>query len=210
MVESQGPILIVEDIAHVLELLEVTLKYKGYRVISARNGKEALDCIRKERPSLIITDIMMPKLNGFALAQRIRSNPKTHDIPIVFVSATFITPEDKQFAMRLGAVTFLEKPIDTQELLLTIGEVLTGSPIDFPEPLSEEHFHQGYRQRLQAKLRHKQDQIVRARRLVEAVPPEQRQAFKSLLQQTESQRADIEAELRALDEEIEDKGNDRA
>lgn len=207
MAEPQGPLLIVEDIPHVLELLEVTLKYKGYKVTCAHNGKEALECVRKERPSLIITDIMMPKLNGFALAQRIRSDPKTQDIPIVFVSATFITPEDKQFAMSLGAVTFLEKPIDTQELLLTIGEILTGTPINIPEPLSEEHFHHGYRQRLQAKLRHKQDQIVRARRLVEAVAPEQRQAFEALLQQTESQREDIEAELHAIDQKFEDKGN---
>jgi CheY-like chemotaxis protein len=59
-----GPILIVEDIPHILELLEVTLKFKGYDVVTARNGDEALDQIAAESPILILTDILMPKLDG--------------------------------------------------------------------------------------------------------------------------------------------------
>ncbi|NIS82327.1 MAG: response regulator [Anaerolineales bacterium] len=203
MVTTSRSILIVEDIPHVLELLDVTLRYKGYSVVTAKDGEEALKRIGQAKPSLILTDIMMPKLDGFALAQEVRSNPDTQDIPIVFVSATFITPEDKEFALSLGAVTFLEKPVDTQELLLTVGEVLTETMIDRPKPLSEETFYRGYRQRLEAKLKHKKDQVVRARRLVQAVPEEQREAFESLLQQTESQRDQIEAELKAFDQHLE-------
>lgn len=202
MATPSGPILIVEDIPHVLELLDMTLRYKGYSVVTAKDGEEALKRIAQERPLLILTDIMMPRLDGFALTQRVRSNPDTHDIPIVFVSATFITPEDKEFALSLGAVTFLEKPVDTQELLLTVGEVLTGTVIERPEPLSEATFHRGYRQRLEAKLKHKKDQVARAHRLVEAVPVEQREAFETLLLQTEIQREQIEAELKAFDQDL--------
>ena len=70
------PILIVEDLGHVRELLEATLIHRGYIVVSARDGMEALKCMRKQEPSLILADIMMPNMDGFALAQSIRSNPK--------------------------------------------------------------------------------------------------------------------------------------
>ena len=199
MNQRQGPILIVEDIPHILELLEVTLKFKGYDVITARNGDEALNALLSVKPALILTDILMPKLDGYALAQEVRSNPETRDIPIIFVSATFITPEDKDFAMRLGAVRFLEKPVEASELLLTVAEVLTGEASDQPVPLPDQAFQKGYSDRLQEKLLHKENQILRAQRLVEAVPIEQRPAFEALLAQTQYQRDQIEEELRTLD-----------
>src|SRR5512138_445341 len=94
-----GPILVVEDVPNVLELLEVTLRFKGYPVMSARNGQEAIEKIALERPALVITDILMPKMDGYALAHRLRSNPQTRDIPLIFLSATYVTSEDKQFAI---------------------------------------------------------------------------------------------------------------
>lgn len=197
----EHPILIVEDFDHVRELLEATLIHRGYIVASARDGLEALECIRKQEPSLILADIMMPKMDGFALAQKIRSNPKTEHIPILFISATFITQEDIDFALSLGAVSFLEKPIDAQELVLTVGEILTGSHIEIPEPLSEESFHRGYRKRLEAKLKQKQDQITRAQRLVESVPHRQRGEFEALLKHTKAQYRQILRELESLEKD---------
>jgi len=199
MSQQQGPILIVEDIPHILELLEVTLKFKGYEVITARNGAEALNALLSEKPALILTDILMPRLDGYALAQEVRSNPETRDIPIIFVSATFITPEDKEFAMSLGAVRFLEKPIEASELLLTVAEVLTGEISEQPNPLPDRAFQKGYSDRLQEKLLQKENQILRAQRLVETVPIEQRPAFEALLAQTKFQRDQIEEELHTLE-----------
>ncbi|MFN2147401.1 MAG: response regulator [Anaerolineales bacterium] len=193
-----GPILIVEDIPHILELLEVTLKFKGYDVMTARNGDEALELIGTDPPVLILTDILMPRLDGYALAQAVRSNPETRHIPIIFISATFITPEDKEFALSLGAVRFLEKPIEASELLLTVAEVMTGEFEGSPSPMPERAFQQGYSDRLREKLHHKENQIRRAQRLVETVPPEQRPAFEALLAQTKVQRDQIEEELRTL------------
>jgi CheY-like chemotaxis protein len=194
----EHPILIVEDFDHVRELLEATLIHRGYIVVSARDGMEALEHIKKQEPSLILADIMMPKMDGFALAQKVRSNPKTEHIPILFISATFITQEDIEFALSLGAVSFLEKPIDAQELVLTVGEILTGVHIEIPEPLTEECFHKGYRKRLEAKLKQKYDQITRAQRLVESVPEKQRHEFEALLRQTKAQYRQIARELEAL------------
>ena len=193
-----GPILIVEDIPHILELLEVTLKFKGYDVMTARNGDEALEIIGTDPPVLILTDILMPRLDGYALAQAVRSDPETRHIPIIFISATFITPEDKEFALSLGAVRFLEKPIEASELLLTVAEVMTGEFEGAALPMPERAFQQGYSDRLREKLHHKENQIRRAQRLVETVPPEQRPAFEALLAQTRVQRDQIEEELRTL------------
>ena len=200
------PILIVEDIPYLLELMEVTLKYKGYPVVTARDGDQALDLIAVERPALILTDILMPKLDGFAFAHKVRNNPKTNDIPIIFVSATFITEQDKAFALSLGAVRFLEKPVEAEELLLTVAEVLTQDPATYPAGISNDAFYRGYQDRLESKLKEKKDQITRAKRLVDTVPDEQRPMFEALLVQTEVQRGHIETELRSVRERLGDAG----
>lgn len=193
-----GPLLVVEDVPNILELLTVTLKFKGYPVISAINGEEALQIIDQERPALIITDILMPKMDGFQLVQRLRTDPKTSHIPIIILSATYVTPEDREFALKLGAARFLEKPVDTEDFLLTIAEVLTARTANPPPPLAPEEFNQGYLGRLESKLRYKNMQIARTERLLESLPPAQKPAFVSLLEEARNQRREIELELDQL------------
>lgn len=199
MTIPRGPLLIVEDVPHILELLEVTLRFKGYPVVTASNGEEALAAIEKETPAMVITDILMPKLDGFALAQRLRTNPKTSQIPIVFLSATYVTPEDKRFALSLGAVRFLEKPVDTEEFLLTIAEVLTADLSTLPLPLDEQEFYRGYRERLENKLRHKLAQISRTEKLLRTLPEAQRPAYQTLLDEAIRHRNEIQNELQELE-----------
>lgn len=193
-----GPILVVEDIPNVLELIEISLRFKGYPVITAHNGQEALDMIEESPPSLIITDILMPKLDGFSLAQKIRTDPETRQIPIIFLSATYLTPDDKTFALSLGAVRFIEKPIDTEEFLLTVAEILTEGTLSTTNPLSDHEFYKGYRQRLEMKLHHKNNQISRTERLLQTLPADQKPAFETLLEQAVSDRAEIQKELDQL------------
>jgi CheY-like chemotaxis protein len=193
-----GPLLVVEDMPNVLELLEVTLRFKGYPVVSAKNGQEALEIVDGQRPALVITDILMPKMDGYALAYQLRTNPSTRHIPIIFLSATYVTPEDKAFALSLGAVRFLEKPVDTEEFLITIAEVLTSGPSTVPEPLSEKEFYTGYKERLQSKLRHKNTQIMRTERLLPTLPPEQKPAFEALLKEARGHQHEIQTELDEL------------
>ena len=190
-----GPILIVEDVPNVLELLEVTLRFKGYAVITARNGEEALEVIARQRPVLIVTDILMPKMDGYAFVQKLRLNPDTRSIPVVFLSATYVTPEDKEFALSLGAARFMEKPIDTEDFLLTVAELVTQQPFTQPHPLDMERFYNGYRTRLENKLRHKNTQIARAERLLPTLPHDQKPAFEALLQQSMRDRDAIQTEL---------------
>ena len=193
-----GPLLVVEDVPNVMELLEVTLRFKGYPVITARNGQEALEKIASEHPALVITDILMPKMDGYALAHRLRTEVRTRDIPIIFISATYVTPEDRDFALSLGAARFIEKPIDTDEFLLTVAELLTQGPDTMPRPLSERDFYTGYRERLEHKLRHKNTQISRTERLLTTLPEGQRPAFQALLQQAKTDREEIQLELNQI------------
>ncbi len=199
MMIPHGPLLVVEDVPHILELLEVTLRFKGYPVVAAANGEEALAAIEKELPAMVITDILMPKLDGFALAHKLRSNPKTSQIPIIFLSATYVTPEDKRFALSLGAVRFLEKPVDTEEFLLTIAEVLTTDLATLPKPLDDQEFYRGYRERLENKLHHKLAQISRTEKLLQTLPEAQRPAYRALLDEAIRHRDEIQNELQELE-----------
>src|SRR3990170_4324648 len=137
---GQGYLLVVEDIPDILKLLDATLKFKGYRVVTAQNGQEALDAIQRERPAMVITDILMPKMDGFSLVHRLRINPETRDIPVVFLSATYVLPEDKEFALTLGVTRFIEKPVDLEAFLPVISELLSQGATAF-EPLNEFDFY---------------------------------------------------------------------
>jgi CheY-like chemotaxis protein len=193
-----GPILVVEDTPNVLELLDVTLRFKGYPVVTARNGQEALEKIARERPAMVITDILMPKMDGYSLAYALRNDPRTQSIPIIFISATYVTPEDKAFALSLGAVRFLEKPIDTEEFLLTVAEILTMGVPSMPHPMDGRTFYAGYRERLEAKLRHKNTQITRTERLLQSLQADQQPAFQALLNSAINDRDEIQQELDSL------------
>ncbi len=198
MIVPYGPILVVEDVPHILELLAVTLRFKGYPVVTATNGEEALEMIAKERPAMVITDILMPRMDGFTLMHRLRQDATMSRIPVVFLSATYITPEDKAFALELGAVRFLEKPVDTPEFLLTVAEILTQGPPTIPPPMEENKFYRGYRERLESKLRHKSQQITRTERLLDTLPDEQKPAFEAILKEARTHRLEIQEELDEL------------
>jgi CheY-like chemotaxis protein len=203
MNEQSGYLLVVDDIPNILELIETTLKFKGgYRVVTALNGEEALEVIQRERPTLVITDILMPKMDGFNLVHKLRLDPETRNIPVVFLSATYVAPEDKTFAVLIGATRFLEKPIDIDQLMRTITELLTAEP-DAPEPLREFEFYEGYRKRLKMKLDQKIKQIMRIERLLPTISEEEKKTFMISLVSNIEERNEIQLHLNQVDERIE-------
>jgi DNA-binding response OmpR family regulator len=194
---EQGYILIVEDVPDILKLLDATLSFKGYRVVTAQNGQEALEAIKGERPSLVITDIMMPKLDGFGLVHRLRINPETRAIPVIFLTATYVALEDKAFALNIGVTRFIEKPVNFERFLETVEELFTGGTPAPAPVLSEADFYEGYRQRLEKKLNQKNMQIARDERLLETIPEDERPTFRASLQMAINERDELE---RLLDE----------
>ena len=203
MSTQTGYLLVVEDIADILNLLEATLKFKGYRVVTAHNGEEALEIIHKERPDLIIADILMPKMDGFSMVHRLRINPETRRIPVVFLSATYVAPEDKAFALSLGATRFIEKPVDLPTFLPIIDKLLKQGVHTPVEPLNEYDFYEGYRKRLEIKLSQKNTQIVRDERLLDSLSEDDRIAMKKSMEQAVNERAEIQALLAQIRERLE-------
>jgi DNA-binding response OmpR family regulator len=167
MTIGSGYLLIVEDDPDIRKLLDTTLEFKGYRVVTAQNGKEALDVVQKELPAIIIADIMMPQLDGFGLVHRLRINPETRNVPVIFITATYVTPEDKTFALNIGATRFIQKPVDLDIFLKTIADLLElDKHPTIPAPMDDLKFYEGYRQRLEAKLDQKVKQITREEHLL--------------------------------------------
>jgi CheY-like chemotaxis protein len=194
---STGPILVVEDIAVVRELIEVQLRLRGYSVITARDGEDALEVIARAKPAVVVTDILMPRVDGFALAHHLRNDPQTTGIPIIFLSATYVSAEDERFALNLGAMRFLPKPVDADELFIAVADALTGQSHDRP-PMSERAFYTGYRQRLEAKLRQKATQLERCQQQLEAAPADQHPTYERLAAEAQEQYDELQRELAVL------------
>jgi CheY-like chemotaxis protein len=199
---QQKYLLVVEDIPDILRLLDATLKFKGYRVVTARNGHEALEAIQRERPALIITDILMPKMDGFSLVHRLRINPETRDIPVIFLTATYVAPEDKVFALTIGVNRFIEKPVDFEQFLPAIEEILAKGELAPVEPLNEALFYEGYRKRLEKKLNQKMTQIARAEHLLKTVSEEERSTMRASLHQAMNERQEIQHLLDEIHDQL--------
>ncbi|MDQ3006261.1 MAG: response regulator [Chloroflexota bacterium] len=200
---TQKPyLLVVEDIPDILNLLEATLTFKGHRVVTARNGEEALEAMERERPALVITDILMPKMDGFSLVHRLRINPETRDIPVVFLSATYVAPEDKAFALTIGVTRFIEKPVALNEFVPIIEKLLEQGAPATQETINDIDFYDGYRKRLEIKLNQKITQIARDERLLETLSEEEKASFRASLQLAISEREEIQKLLDQIDEQI--------
>ncbi len=163
---EKGYLLIVEDDPDILNLLQTTLSLSGYRVKTARDGNEALEVVAQEHPKIVVADIMMPRLDGFGLVHRLRINPETRAIPVVFITATFVSAEDREFAHNLGATRFIQKPLDIDEFLETIEELLQLKTPHVIHPLNENKFYKEYKKRLEEKLEQKKLQIARDTQLL--------------------------------------------
>src|SRR5688572_23743509 len=203
MSTKTGYLLVVEDIPDILNLLEATLKFKGYRVVTARNGEEALEIIHKDLPDLVIADILMPKMDGFSMVHRLRINPETRRIPVVFLSATYVAPEDKAFALSLGATRFIEKPVDLPTFLPVIEKLLQQGVHTPVEPLNEYAFYEGYRKRLEIKLAQKNIQIARDERLLDSLSEDEKIAMKKSMEQAVNERQEIQALLAQIKDRLE-------
>lgn len=116
-------ILIVEDQAVISNMLKMRLEANNYEVITASDGQEGLEKARKENPSLIILDIMLPKMNGYKVCQLLKADPKYNTIPIILSSGR--TPQEiRKVGKEVGGDAFVSKPFEAEELLSKMKELL--------------------------------------------------------------------------------------
>lgn len=117
-------LLIVEDDARLLEAIAACLELENYEVMTARNGGDALLCIAETIPDLIVSDIMMPRGDGFSLVKNLRASPRTDLIPVVFLTAKD-GRANRLNGIRAGVDAYLTKPFEPEELVATIKNILT-------------------------------------------------------------------------------------
>lgn len=158
-----GHILIVDDNKDNLSVLESVLKAQGFDVILAENGKDALEKAHLSTPDLIVSDILMPVMDGYALCMECKSNDILKSIPFVFYTATYTDAKDETFALNLGAQKFLIKPQEPSVLIKIIQEVLGNSRTakqSGGNPLGEEmEFFREYNEILFKKLEKKMQDL---------------------------------------------------
>ena len=118
-------IFIADDELDFVSTLKSRLEFEGYRVVTASDGKEALEQIVREKPDLILLDIMMPTLNGYQVCRELRENPATRSIPIVMLTARS-QESDKFWGKEAGADAYLVKPFDMDELMEAVVEQIGG------------------------------------------------------------------------------------
>ena len=123
MSEAKQIILVVEDDVDVADMLNAYFRVQGYEVLTANWGEDAILSCSKTLPDLVILDIRLPDIDGFEVARRLRSNRRTKDVPIIFLTERR-TRKDRLQGLELGADDYLTKPFDVQELRLRVRNAL--------------------------------------------------------------------------------------
>lgn len=116
---SEYKILIVDDVMSNVLLLKVLLTNEKFAIATASNGRQALEQVEKEKPDLILLDVMMPDMSGFEVAQHLKSNPQTAEIPIIFLTALNSTADIVK-GFQVGANDFISKPFNKEELIIRV------------------------------------------------------------------------------------------
>jgi CheY-like chemotaxis protein len=122
---NEKTILVADDESHILHVVSLKLRNAGFKVLTARDGQEALEMAQQQRPDLLITDYHMPQLSGLELCQRLKQDQNTSNIPAIMLTARgyHLEPQDTE---QSGILRMLSKPFSPRHLLTTVNEVLEG------------------------------------------------------------------------------------
>ena len=118
-------VMVVDDSVTLREMIADLLKGRGLNVTVASDGVEALEQIKANRPDLVVLDIVMPRMNGYEVCRRLKSDPKTQNLPVVMCSSKS-EEFDRYWGMKQGADAYIAKPFHPQELVGTIKQLLRG------------------------------------------------------------------------------------
>ncbi len=123
--DYMSTVMVVDDSVTLREMIADLLKGRGLNVTVASDGVEALEQIKANRPDLVVLDIVMPRMNGYEVCRRLKSDPKTQNLPVVMCSSKS-EEFDRYWGMKQGADAYIAKPFHPQELVGTIKQLLRG------------------------------------------------------------------------------------
>jgi two-component system cell cycle sensor histidine kinase/response regulator CckA len=194
-------ILVVDDQPENLYLLRVMLQAQGFSVDEAADGAAALEIARREAPDLVISDLLMPVLDGYALLRQWRADEKLRAIPFIVYTATYTRPQDERLALAMGADAFIIKPAEPEQLMARVLEVLDMSargalPSSAARSVDETTLLREYNEVLISKLEQKLIELDQSNRRL--------QLEAAVRQQKESEAAQTHRLLKAVADEIPD------
>ncbi len=156
-------VMIVDDNKFDRMMLSKMLVSNKYDVVEAENGIEALKLISKEKPDIVVSDIMMPEMDGFSLLRQIRKSKSAKELPFVFYSACYVNEKDRELADALGVSRFIIKPVEPKELIKEITQILldfSSGKLEIIEPtLKDDEYLEKYSRRIFKKLQEKVIQL---------------------------------------------------
>jgi len=165
-------LLIVDDHPTNLKLLRAQLESEGHAVFEAHDGVDALALLERQRVDVVISDILMPRMDGYRLCYEIRKHARLHDLPIILCTSTYTSPGDEKLVLDVGADKYLKRPVSLETLVAALREVIA-MPHAAPQPkaLQEIDVLKKYSERLVSKLKEKNTELqaaeVKFRALVE-------------------------------------------
>ena len=135
-------ILIVDDEPDIVEVLEYNLRQAGFTVVTVRDGATAMAEVRRQRPDLILLDVMLPDLSGTEICKRLRRDAATETVPIIMITALG-TEIDRVVGLEVGADDYVVKPFSPRELVLRINAILRRTQANEPKPSSPDQIQLG-------------------------------------------------------------------
>lgn len=135
-----GKLLLADDSITIQKVVELVLAEEGFDIKTANNGEEALAVLKTFKPDVVLADIEMPRINGYQLCEKIKSDPLMRDVPVILLAGAF-EPIDEELARNVGAEDYIIKPFESQELISKINAVITtkemGEAASFETPAEE-------------------------------------------------------------------------
>jgi len=191
-------LLIVDDLATNRKLLRVTLEAESHTTLEAADGVEALQMLARETVDAVISDILMPNMDGFRLCHEIRKSERLHALPFIIYTSTYTSSDDMKLAQTVGADKYLIKPAPIADVLNALREVMdqkAARPVPSTPAVEENYVLQQYSQALVNKLEEKNAELAQANETLKRNEEQLRALTQRVVQAQEAERGRVALEL---------------